>query len=185
MDTAFVKIWGQTAGAVSWDAAQQLAYFEYDPSFLKYGWDLAPLKMPLLNPNRIHSFPELRTPKDSPFDTFKGLPGLLADSLPDNYGNQLINIWLARQGRAPASMNPVEKLCFIGIRGVGALEFEPTLPKTQKTSFAVDMESLIAISREMLQKRDAFATDLTQEKTKAVTDILKIGTSAGGAYCLQ
>ena len=180
MDTAFINIWGKTAGAVTWDAAQQLAFFEYEPSFLQYGWDLAPLKMPLQQ-GRIYGFSELRSPKDSALDTFKGLPGLLADSLPDNYGNQLINIWLARQGRLPESMNPVEKLCFIGIRGVGALEFEPALPKTAKTSFAVNMESLIELSREMLQKRENFATNLTDEKAKAVTDILKIGTSAGGA----
>ena len=132
MESAFVKIWGQNAGAVSWDASQQLAFFEYEPSFRPFGWDLAPLKMPLQQ-NRVHSFPELRSPKDSTLDTITVLPGLLADSLPDNYVNQLINIWLARQGRAPASMNPVEKLCFIGIRGVGALEFEPALPKTPKT----------------------------------------------------
>lgn len=181
METAFVKIWGQTAGAVSWDAARQLAYFEYDSAFLNRGWDLAPLKMPLRQGTQVHGFPELRPPKDHTLDTFKGLPGLLADSLPDNYGNQLINIWLAQQGRAPEAMNPVEKLCFIGIRGVGALEFEPALPKTQKTSFDVDVDSLVQISREMLQKRERFSTDLNDEKSKAVTDMLKIGTSAGGA----
>lgn len=181
MDTAFVKIWGEVVGAVTWDTGQQLAFFEYEPNFLSKGWDLAPIKMPIKQGSRVYSFPELRSRTDALSDTFKGLPGLLADSLPDNYGNQLINIWLAQQGRLPESMNPVEKLCFIGIRGVGALEFEPATPKTKKTSFDIDMESLVTISREMLEKREAFTTDLTNETQQAVTDILKIGTSAGGA----
>ena len=181
MNTAFINIWGTRVGAVAWDPVQQLASFEYEPAFLQKGWGLAPIKMPLANGERIYSFPELRPDRNSEHDTFKGLPGLLADMLPDKYGNQLINIWLAQQGRPTDSMNPVEKLCFIGSRGMGALEFEPAAPATTGNSTTIEIESLVEISRQMLKKREAFVTDLSDDEQQAVLDILKIGTSAGGA----
>lgn len=84
---------------------------------------------------RIFAFPELRRNKNADYDTFKGMPGLLADVLPDKYGNQLINIWLAQQGRPQDRMNPVEMLCFIGNRGMGALEFEPATMSDSKRHF--------------------------------------------------
>ncbi len=135
VDVAEVKIWGELAGAVRWDVEQRLGYFQYDAKFLQKGWDLSPIKMPITNGSRIYSFPELRQGRSETEDTFKGLPGLLADAIPDKYGNRLINIWLAQQGRPEGSMNPVEKLCFIGSRGMGALEFEPAQIKTSKNSF--------------------------------------------------
>lgn len=122
MNTAFVKIWGELVGAVAWDQSSGIATFEYDNNFKKLNWDLSPLKMPIQFPKNIFNFPELKLSKNTAFDTFKGLPGLLADVLPDKYGNQLIDIWLAQNGRATNSMNPVEMLCFIGTRGMGALE---------------------------------------------------------------
>lgn len=179
--TAFVKIWGQTVGAVAWDSDSQYASFEYDPAFINKGWDLSPIKMPLSQGKRIFSFPDLRKPKDSEFDTFKGLPGLLADVLPDKYGNALINSWLAQNGRPSDSMNPVEQLCFIGTRGVGALEFEPSTMSTAKNTFKVELESLVAVAQKMLAYREDFKTDLSQDETKSMREILKIGTSAGGA----
>ncbi len=181
INTAFVKIWNKLVGAVAWNEDYQLASFEYTEEFINMGWELSPLKMPLSSGARIYSFPELRATRDSTYDTFKGLPGLLADMLPDKYGNQLINIWLAREGRAPESMNPVEKLCFIGTRGVGALEFEPSTPKGKGTSYAIEIDSLVDVSRRMLQKRETFVVDLEDDEEKAMIDILKIGTSAGGA----
>ncbi|MBC7748944.1 MAG: type II toxin-antitoxin system HipA family toxin [Methylotenera sp.] len=175
--TAFVKIWGETVGAVAWNAESGLASFEYDPKFINTKTDLAPLKMPIINSmKRIFSFPELRDIK-----TFKGLPGLLADVLPDDYGNQLINSWLAQNGRPENSMNPVELLCFIGTRGMGALEFEPSQLKTTKRAFDVEVDDLIRISQKMLSKRDRFETNLSEDEQQAMLDILKIGTSAGGA----
>ena len=123
MNVAEVKIWGELVGAVSWDEKTGLASFEYDPKFKKLNWELTPLKMPINSSKKVITFPELRKNKNAEFDTFKGLPGLLADVLPDKYGNQLINMWLAQQGRPQDSMNPVEMLCFIGSRGMGALEF--------------------------------------------------------------
>lgn len=179
--TAFVKIWGQTIGAVAWDEDQGLAIFEYEPKFKSNNIDLAPIKIPIKSNQNIFSFPELRPAKNSEYDTFKGLPGLLADVLPDKYGNQLINIWLAQNGRPENSMNPIEQLCFIGTRGMGALEFEPTQLKSSKKSFQVEINSLVDIAQRMLDKREAFNTNINKDEQQAVMEILKIGTSAGGA----
>lgn len=179
--TAFVKIWDTLVGAVSWDDTTGIARFEYDSKFKTTGIDLAPIKMPIQSGINIFSFPELRVSRNSDYDTFKGLPGLLADVLPDKYGNQLINSWLAQQGRPENSMNPIEQLCFIGTRGMGALEFEPTQLKPNKRTFEVEIHSLVDIAQRMLNKREDFETNLNQDEQQAMLDILKIGTSAGGA----
>ena len=181
MDVAEVKIWGKLVGAVAWDETTGIASFEYDPNFKKLNWDLAPLKMPITSARKVISFPELRRDKNAEFDTFKGLPGLLADMLPDKYGNQLINIWLAQNGKPQDSMNPVEMLCFIGSRGMGALEFEPATIKGNKRTFSIEIDSLVGIAQKMLSKRESFTTNLQKDEEKAVLDILTIGTSAGGA----
>lgn len=174
---AFIKIWDEIVGAVSWNLETGIASFEYESKFIAKNWDLAPLKMPLASSNRsVFSFPDLKNVK-----TFKGLPGLLADVLPDDYGNQLINNWLAQNGRPENSMNPVEMLCFIGTRGMGALEFEPSQFKANKRAFDIEVNSLVTISQKMLQKREAFETNLDKDEQQAMADILKIGTSAGGA----
>ncbi len=181
MNVAEINIWGELVGAVAWDEKTGLASFEYDPKFKKLNWELAPLKIPINNSKRIINFPELRKKNNAESDTFKGLPGLLADVLPDKYGNQLINMWLAQQGRAQDSMNPVEMLCFIGSRGMGALEFEPTNIKGSKNIFAIEISSLVDIAQKMLSNRESFTTNLQKDEEKAVMEILKIGTSAGGA----
>ncbi len=181
MNTAFVKIWGELVGAVAWNEATGVAGFEYDTKFKRLGWDLAPLKMPLADTRKEINFPELRKGKNTDYDTFKGLPGLLADVLPDRYGSQLINMWLAQQGRPQDDMNPVEMLCFIGTRGMGALEFEPTTFKENKRTFGIEIESLVDIAQKMLSKKEAFVSNLQKEEENAVMEILKIGTSAGGA----
>jgi len=181
MDVAAVNIWGKLAGAVAWDAATGLAAFEYDPKFKQLGWDLSPLKMPVTDARNQFSFPELKKERNPEYGTFKGLPGLLADALPDKYGNQLINLWLAQQGRPQDSMNPVEIICFIGTRGIGAMEFEPAVLKENKRTFPIEIDSLVATARKMLDQREAFATNLHKDEEQAVLEILKIGTSAGGA----
>jgi serine/threonine-protein kinase HipA len=181
VDVAEVKIWGSLIGAVKWNDEQQLASFEYAPEFLKKNWDLSPLKMPIANGARVYNFPELRKGKNDTVDTFRGLPGLLADVLPDRYGNQLINIWLAQQGRAANSMNPVEQLCFIGSRAMGALEFVPTQVPVNTNTFAIQLDSLVNIAQRLLSDKEAFETNLSNNDEKALTQILKIGTSAGGA----
>ena len=181
MQIAEVKIWGKFVGAVAWDTDNGLATFEYEPKFKSLNWDLAPLKMPIHENRNRFSFPELQKDKKSAYDTFKGLPGILADALPDTYGNQMINLWLAQQGRPQDSMNPVEMLCFIGTRGMGALEFEPAVLKENKRTFSIEMDSLVTTAQKMLDQREAFITNLHKDEEQAVLEILKIGTSAGGA----
>ena len=181
VDVAEVTIWGEFVGAVRWDSSRKLGVFEYASSFIQKGWDLSPLKMPISKGSRIYSFPELRQGRGDSQDTFHGLPGLLADSLPDAYGNRLINVWLAKQGRAQNSMNPVEKLCFIGRRGMGALEFQPASIKGGSQSQLLEVDSLVKVAKKMLQQREGFSAHLSEDENKAMTDILKIGTSAGGA----
>lgn len=181
VDVAEVKIWGELVGAVRWDEQQQLGYFQYDPKFLQKGWDLSPIKMPVEEGSRIYIFPELRKGRGETEDSFKGLPGLLSDVLPDRYGNRLINVWLAQQGLAENSMNPVEKLCFIGSRAMGALEFEPAQIKTNKNSFSLELDSLVEVAKKMLNERENFLTNFGKDDEKAMMEILKIGTSAGGA----
>ena len=181
MKVAEVKIWGKLAGAVAWNEEDRYASFEFDPDFMRLGWDLSPLRMPVAGGRKIFSFPELRRDRDSGYDTFRGLPGLLADSLPDRFGNQLISAWLAQQGRTPESMNPVEMLCFIGTRGMGALEFEPPVMKEYVRPFSIEIDSLVDTASKILSRREAFVTNLRGDEEQAVTEILKIGTSAGGA----
>lgn len=175
--TAFINIWNQRVGAIAWDSDTGLGSFEYDGTFLKNNWNLSPIKMSIENANRrIFTFSELRDIK-----TFRGLPGLLADVLPDKYGNALINTWLTRNGRASDSLNPVETLCFIGQRGMGALEFEPVTQKTLNKSSKIEINSLVDVAEKLLAGRQDFSTNLNANQEKALLDILKIGTSAGGA----
>ena len=181
VDVVEVKIWGELVGAIRWDESQKLGYFQYDSKFTQQGWELSPIKIPIAQGSRIYSFPELRKGRNETEDTFKGLPGFLSDALPDKYGNKLINIWLAKQGRLEDSMNPVEKLCFIGKRGMGALEFEPEQIKTGTKSFSLELDSLVEVAQKMLNERVAFLTNLNKDEEKAMMEILKIGTSAGGA----
>jgi serine/threonine-protein kinase HipA len=181
VDAAEIRIWGELAGAVRWDESQQLGYFQYTSAFAQKGWDLSPVKMPLAQGSVIYSFPELRKGRFGTEDAFMGLPGLLSDVLPDRYGNKLINIWLAQQGRPENSMNPVEKLCFIGTRGMGALEFEPAQIRSGTRSHSLELDSLVDVTKRMLREREAFLTNLNREEEKAMLEILRIGTSAGGA----
>ncbi|MEY4641051.1 MAG: hypothetical protein RLZZ227_1045 [Pseudomonadota bacterium] len=174
MTLAEVSLWGRVIGAVSWDAERQVANFEYDAGFAGSGIEVAPLMMPLSR--HIYSFPALSR------QTFRGLPGLLSDSLPDDFGNALINSWLARQGRPPESFNPIERLCYTGSRGMGALEYAPTLGPLEATSIPLDLDALTALATDILRRRNelqgSFAAP-AQEQT--LNEILRVGTSAGGA----
>ncbi|MBU1044574.1 MAG: HipA domain-containing protein [Candidatus Omnitrophica bacterium] len=174
MTVAEVRLWGKKIGAVAWDSKKKVANFEYEPSFIKSGIEVSPITMPL--DAQIYSFPAL------PFDTFHGLPGLLADSLPDKYGNALIDAWLAKEGRLPGSFNSVERLCYIGKRGMGALEFKPSHEPGGGVLKNINIESLVELASEILSKRNAFKASLAMPtRKKALHDILKVGTSAGGA----
>lgn len=177
MQTAYINIRDERVGAVAWDNERGYGSFQFEPSFSGKNLDLAPLKMPLAEArNRIFAFPELRA---SP--AFKGLPGLLADSIPDRYGNEIINNWLTRRGRPSNSLNPVEMLCFIGRRGMGALEFEPAEPRISDRSVKIEISGLVKIASEILSGRQDFITNVSENDEKALLDILKISSSAGGA----
>ena len=173
MTVAEVKLWGTTIGAVSWDDGRGSANFEYDSSFLRSGRQVAPLTMPL--GTAIYSFPALAQ------ETFHGLPGLLADSLPDRFGNAVIDAWLAAQGRRPGDFNSVERLCYVGVRGMGALEFVPATGPEYRQS-AVEVAALVELAGEILTRRRGFTGSLrTPQRQQALQSILRVGTSAGGA----
>ena len=170
---AEVKLWGTTIGAVVLEEGQQTAAFQYDSTFVSSGIQVAPLMMPL--GQQTYSFPAL-----SP-SSFHGLPGLLADSLPDKFGNALIDAWLARQGRAPESFNAVERLCYTGNRGMGALEFVPATAPMPTSDSVLAVDRLVKLAREILTHRDQLQASFSDDSADAVSDILQVGTSAGGA----
>lgn len=171
---AEVRMWGSTIGAVALEPESQVAAFEYDPAFARSGIQVAPLTMPLAP--GVFRFPSL------PRQTFHGLPGLLADSLPDKFGNALIDTWLASQGRTPASFNAVERLCYTGRRGMGALEFAPiTGPKARKPQ-RVQVDRLVELASQILSQRQTMNTALDgMPEPEGLREILRVGTSAGGA----
>lgn len=174
MTDASVRLWGRDIGAVSWLPDREIAVFQYMPEFLDSGIQLAPLTMPL-GPNP-YEFPGL------PRAAFKGLPGLLADSLPDKFGNALIDAWLAAQNRTAASFDPVERLCYIGTRGMGALEFHPAIRRGGAGSRRVDIDALTDLANAVLNNREKLAGVLKgEDDQEPLEEILRVGTSAGGA----
>ena len=171
---AELKIWGSTIGAVALEDGQQTASFQYDPDFAQSGIEVAPLMMPLSE--RVYSFPALAQ------ESFDGLPGLLADSLPDKFGNALIDAWLASQGRDSNSFNAVERLCYTGSRGMGALEFVPATGPQPANHHLLHVESLVKLASDILTHRDSMRTNFVETTdAEAMKDILRVGTSAGGA----
>lgn len=172
VQVAEVNLWGDPVGAVAWDHNRGFATFEYDPSFLRKQIEIAPLVMPLHA--GIFSFPELND------KTFYGLPGLLADSLPDRYGTRLIEVWLQRQGRLLRDFSPIERLCYMGSRGMGALEYVPALV-TPKKSIRVEVSRLVALAGKILSQREDLLVNLSNDESEALDTIIRVGTSAGGA----
>ena len=181
IETALVSLWGDTVGAVSWLEDRGYGIFEYDRAFLKKGLDVAPITMGIdaaMAGSGKFFFPALNK------DTFLGLPGLLADALPDKFGNSVIDAWLARSGRTNASFSPVERLCYTGSRGMGALEFSPAVMNKQADSVAVEISELVALAQHIMNERAELQVRLGndgQQNTDALLDILRVGTSAGGA----
>ena len=173
MVVARVLLWDKLVGAVLWNESIGLASFEMDPKFAQLGWDIAPLRMPVASVGTIFQFPQL------PKATYQGLPGLLADALPDRFGNQLIQVWLASQGRE--QMNPVERLCYLGKRGMGALEFEPSIRNEKEDANSLEISRLVELSKIALVERKALKTQFSPQEAEALADIIKVGTSAGGA----
>ena len=174
MTLAEVQLWGRTIGAVSLEDGNNFAAFQYDPAFAQSGIEVSPITTPL--GGRVYVFPDL------PQKTFHGLPGLLADSLPDKFGNALIDAWLATQGRSPDNFNAVERLCYIGARGMGALEFAPAIGPKPQPAKKIEIDALVKLASEVLSHRKNFKTTFTGVGGKnALNDILRVGTSAGGA----
>jgi len=175
VDLAKVFIWNHFVGAVVWDRDKDLGRFEFDRGFAGQGLNLAPIMMSVgATRGLVHEFPALSR------DTFHGLPGMLADCLPDKYGNRLIDAWLARQGRDLGTFSPVERLCYTGARGMGALEFQPAKREGLNQSAEVDVGELVTLAKEVLDHRNSLQADLSDEDS-ALVDILRVGTSAGGA----
>lgn len=170
---AAVRLWGRRVGAVSVEGFGATASFQYDPAYRRTGIEPAPLMM--LVTDAVYRFPALDR------ETFRGLPGMLADALPDTFGNALIDAWLARQGRHPESFDVVERLCYIGSRGMGALEFEPSRGPTPAADHNLEISELIELAAEVLADRDGFNTSLAEgREIDGLADILSVGTSAGG-----
>lgn len=177
MEALTIRYQGHEVGAVSFDTQNAIGAFEYAPSFIATGIELAPINMPLST--RIYSFPALN------FNTFKGLPGLIADSLPDDFGNAVLNAWVASRGRLPADITPLERLQYVGKRGMGALEYAPaTQIRGLNASQAVEVQSLVSMAQSILDARGRFKVELNphgQEDREAMMSLLSVGTSAGGA----
>lgn len=167
-------LWGRRIGAVTWLDDRDVGVFQYAPEFIGSNIQVAPLTMRLRE--TPYEFPAL------PRGTFSGLPGLLADSLPDKFGNALIDAWLARIGRSPQSFNPVERLCYQGERGMGALEFQPLMHQHDRRGFELDVAELVNLANQVLNQRQQLSVTLTGKDDRApIEDILRVGTSAGGA----
>ena len=171
---AEVLLWGRTIGAVSLEEGARIAAFQYTPAFLASGIELSPITMPLSR--QVYQFPSL------PQVSFHGLPGLLADSLPDRFGHALIDAWLATQGRLPESFNAVERLCYIGVRGMGALEFAPVKGPPLRRSAKLQVDELVLLASQVLTHRASLQVSFGPgQRHDGLQEILRVGTSAGGA----
>ena len=168
---ADIYLWGQHAGTVAWDENYQAASFEFTPEFASGQWDISPLMMPVRQ-RQIYQFPSLNK------DTFVGLPGLLADALPDAFGKALLDKWLVSVGRTFA--NPVERLCYQGKRSMGALEFVPAQDNYLEQGTKLEIDSLVEVAREVLDEKKKLDVNVNEDTKEAIANIVRVGTSAGG-----
>ena len=171
VDVAKVRMFGMDVGTFSWDTSYDVARFEYDGQFVGKGIEPSPLMMPV-RPGRSYSFANLNR------EVFNGLPGMLADSLPDTYGKALFDKWLTLTGRTAG--NPIETLCFLGKRCMGALEFEPATGPMANADANIEIDSLVSVAREALSTKEEFGTNMDVDRKAAIAEILRLGTSAGG-----
>lgn len=168
---ADIHLWGQHAGTVAWDENFQVARYEYTPEFANGSLDLSPLMMPIKQ-RQVFQFTSLSR------DTFIGLPGLLADALPDAFGKALLDRWLTSVGRTFA--NPVERLCYQGKRSMGALEFVPAQDNYLEQGAKLEIDSLVEVAREVLDEKKKLDVNIDEDAKEAVANIIRVGTSAGG-----
>ena len=175
MSTATVKLWGTVIGYISMGHGERYARFEYDPAFVDFRIELAPIQMPL-DKGYIYQFTDLH-PR-----SFHGLPGMIADSLPDKYGNKLIDVWLNQTGRKQTEFNAVDRLCYTGARGMGALEFVPVIETETTKDKNLEIRDLIDLASMAFADKETLNTKLTPDKEgNTLLDILSVGTTAGGA----
>ena len=169
VDLIEVRAWGATVGGVSIDPGLGYYVFEYDPKWQVRGIELAPLTMPVSQ--SLHVFPLL------PEATYKRLPAMLADALPDDFGNALIDAWMAREGVTKSAITQLDRLAYLGARGMGALEFKPTRGPRHRKATAVAISRLVVSARNALSGK----FDGDRETEAAITNLIQVGTSAGGA----
>ena len=167
-----VLLWGRRIGVVSRSDGVPYVSFAYDAEFREAGIEPSPLMMPV--GTEVYSFPEI------PYNSFHGLPGMLSDSVPDKFGNAVIGAWLKAQGRLPDSLSPIERLCYTGIRGMGALEYRPALFAEEDRAEVLHVEALAELANEVLNVRKNAVAHLVPDM-KRYSSILKVGSSAGGA----
>jgi len=141
------------------DTGERFARFEYDPAFASAGIELAPLKMPAAA-RAIYQFPDLAP------HSFHGLPGLLADSLPDRYGSKLVDLWPAQTGRRPEDFNAVDRLCYTGTRGMGALEFEPQVRPTDSGDRPLEVKELVELASLAFASKETLDATLAGQRAQ-------------------
>ncbi len=171
VDVIEVRIWGRTVGAVALDPRAGYYVFEYDPAFVRSGIELAPLMMPLAAARDPFVFPTLAE------RTFLRLPGMLADALPDDFGNALIDAWMAENGVAQSKITSLDRLAYMGRRGTGALEFKPVHGPKERASTALQLSTLVESARLAVHG----SIDSDHLAHAALAQIIQVGTSAGGA----
>ncbi|MBQ0736516.1 type II toxin-antitoxin system HipA family toxin [Aquimarina celericrescens] len=173
VDVIKIMLWEEELGALSWDSTRNFASFEFFPSFLNKNLDVSPIHMPIRSSDRkIYSFPNLNQ------ETFKGLPGMLSDVLPDDFGNRLIDQWLVLNNIPKSEFTPLDRLCYIGTRGMGALEFQPAKNIGHKETTSLDVDKLAELAEKILNTREKLQLNLSE--TEHLNELIKVGTSAGG-----
>ena len=174
MTRVLVKLWNTEVGMLTLRDDDEFAAFEYLPAFLKSGIEISPFTLPLST--RVYRFPSL------PKETFKGLPGAFADSLPDRFGNAVINAWLESRGRRADSINALERLCYTGKRGMGAFEYEPAVAEGHATrTERIEVEELVKLANEVLSSRRKLSITLSESNRSELLKLVRVGSSAGGA----
>ncbi len=172
MSTVAVYLWGRRVGALNWDSGRRIARFQHDPEFMQTGLEISPLMMPLSR--RVYQFNDHVDTK-----TFKGLPGVIADSLPEKFGNRILGVYLASHGRNIEDLNPLERLCYVGSRGMGALEYKPDFDtRDLNKPMPVEVSDLVEVAQTVLTDRKAADANL---KIDGIETLVSVGTSAGGA----
>jgi serine/threonine-protein kinase HipA len=172
VEVAEISLWNKPLGALSWDKQKKFAAFEYFPSFLESRWEVSPIHMPLSKSGRIYSFQNLNE------QTFKGLPGLFSDVLPDDFGNRVIDNWLEINKIKRAEFTPLDRLCYIGNRGMGAIEFEPSLHQYPPKATPLDITNLIGFAQQVVNERKKIRLNI--KETAGLNELIKVGSSAGG-----